>query len=245
MNSYAARAAAHRAPEAGLAQSQSVASFIADSPWGRKLGRADLERVLASAKGRTFARGSAVVSAATLAHHWVGIIDGLVVQSVTHVDGYVSFLSAVSNGAWFGEGTLLKHRRWGYDAVALRETHVALIPLAIFEWLHQTNLSFNHFLQALMNDRLSVFTALLLSSRHATTEGRVATVLANFFSPAQGTRERFVRISQSELAMLAGTTRQRANDALKKLHELGVVEPHRQGVDVLDVDALKSIATVR
>ena len=224
-------------------QPQLAASFIADSPWARKLDKADIERVLASAKAQTFARRSAVVSAAAAAHHWVGIIDGLVVQSVTHADGHISFLSAVSNGAWFGEGTLLKRDPWGYDAMALRETRVALIPRATFEWLHQTSLPFNHFLQVLMNDRLRVFTALLLSSRHASTEGRVATALANFFSPAQYTRDRFVRISQSELAMLAGTTRQRANDALKKLHELGLVEPRRQGVDVLDVGGLRSIAT--
>ena len=224
-------------------QKQTLMSFISKSPWGTELCRSDLDRVVAASVERTFAKGSAVLSASDLAQHWVGVIQGLVAQSVTHVDGHVSFLSAVSDGAWFGEGTLVQRGHWGYDAVVLRDTHVALVPLKTFEWLRETSLPFNHFLQVLMNDRLRIFTSLLLSSRHSTTEGRVATALSNFFQPAQYTRERFVRISQSELAMLAGTSRQRANDALKRLHELGLVETRRQGVEVLDLDGLRAAAT--
>jgi CRP/FNR family cyclic AMP-dependent transcriptional regulator len=226
--------------EAGLGET--AAAFVSSSPWGRKLERLDLERVLDSTKERIVPKRGAVVRASSVAQFWVGIISGLVVQSVTNSDGHASFLSAASDGAWFGEGTLMKRERWGYDVVALQETRVALIPLATFEWLRETNLPFNHFVQALQDARLSTFTGMLVSTRHSSTEGRVATALANLFNLRLYQRSDFIRISQSELAMLAGTSRQRANAALKRLHELGLVQPRRQGVEVIDLEGLRSLA---
>jgi hypothetical protein len=111
--------------ETGLGET--AAAFVSSSPWGRKLERLDLERVLDSTKERIVPKRGAVVRASSVAQFWVGIISGLVVQSVTNSDGHASFLSAASDGAWFGEGTLMKRERWGYDAVALQETRVALI----------------------------------------------------------------------------------------------------------------------
>jgi CRP-like cAMP-binding protein len=96
-----------------------------------------------------------------------------------------------------------------------------------------------------MNDRLSTFIGLLVSSRHATTEGRVATALVNLFNPALYARDSFVRISQSELAMLAGTSRQRTNDALRTLHEMGLVQARRNGIDVLDLERLWAVTSAQ
>jgi CRP/FNR family cyclic AMP-dependent transcriptional regulator len=219
-----------------------LASFIGDSAWGKKLERSEFERVLAVTSERVIPKNCAVVNAATVAQHWVGVIRGFVAQSVSHADGHATFLSAVGDGAWFGEGTLIKRTCWGYDAVALHETRVALVPLSMFEWLRQTSLPFNHFLQTLMNARMSSFIGQLVSSRHASTEARVAMALANLFTPELHARDRFVRISQAELALLAGTSRQRANEALKRLQEMGLVSARRQGVDVLELHGLKTVA---
>lgn len=170
------------------------------------------------------------------------MLSGLVVQSVTHADGHASFLSAISDGTWFDEGTLIDRGDWRYDAIALPETRVALLPLDTFEWLRETSLPFNHFFQSLMNARIAPFTRLVLSTRHASTESRVATAIANLFGPRDGPRSAFVRISQAELALLAGTSRQRANDALKRLNQLGFVQPHRLGLEVLDLDGVRVVA---
>jgi len=218
-------------------------SFIRGSAWGGRLSDYELAEVLAVVKEGVIAKNTAVVQAAEPARHWVGVITGLVAQSVTQSDGNTTFLSAVGDGAWFGEGTLIKRGNWGYDAVALQETRVALLPLATFEWLRARSLSFNHFLQVLMNARLSNFIALALSARHSSTEVRVATAIASLFNAELYERERFVRLTQSELGMLAGTSRQRANDALGRLAERGLVQPRRQGLDVLDLAGLRRVAS--
>ena len=220
----------------------SPGSLIGESCWGRTLSGSDLDRVLAVAKEKRVGRSGVVVHASSPARHWVGILSGLVVQSVTHADGHASFLSAVGDGAWFGEGTLINRGTWGYDAIALQESRVVLLPLATFEWLRETSLPFNHFIQSLMNARLGTFTRLLLSTRHASTDSRVAMAIANLFVTVDDSRPTFVRISQAELALLAGTSRQRANDALKRLNQRGLVQPRRLGLDVMDLDGLRAVA---
>jgi CRP/FNR family cyclic AMP-dependent transcriptional regulator len=220
----------------------SLDAFLRATSWGRRLAPDELAETLAAAEEAVFARNESVVRAAQPARHWIGIVSGLVAQSVTQSDGHTTFLSAVGDGAWFGEGTLLKRGHWGYDAVALQETRVALLPLATFERLRARSLPFNHFLQAVMNARLGTFIALALSTRHASTEVRVATAIANLFDGELYERAPFVRLSQSELALLAGTSRQRANDALRRLAELGLVQPRRHGLDVLDLAGVRRVA---
>lgn len=221
----------------------SLSSFVVNSPWGRELGKAAVDRVLSTARERLVGKNSSVVVEGKPAEHWVGIISGFVVQSVTYEDGHTTFLSAVGDGAWFGEGTLLKHGAWGYDAVALRETRVAIVPISTFDWLHETSLAFNHFLLTLINDRLANFVGQAVGTRHGTTPERIARALAHLFNPALYSRPGGqIQISQSELAMLAGTTRQRTNQALKLLERDGLVEPLRQGIRVLDFARLRAIA---
>ncbi len=218
--------------------------FIVGSAWGRQLSEAEQGNVLATAQGRTFAKGEHIVAAGTPAHHWMGVIRGLAMQSVTHIDGHDTFISAAGDGMWFGEGTLIRRELWGYDAIALRETHVAQIPRETFESLRASNLPFNHFLQVIMNERMGSFVGQLISSRHANMEERVARALADLFNPALYARpEPHLPISQAELAMFSGTSRQRTNVALRRLVDLRLIMTARAGIKVLDMEGLLAFAS--
>ena len=70
-------------------------------------------------------------------------------------------------------------------------------------------------------------------------EGRVARCLAQLFNPRlyPSTRSR-LRISQSELGLLTGLSRQRVNQALRKLEALGLLRTSYGGVTVMSVERL-------
>jgi CRP/FNR family transcriptional regulator, cyclic AMP receptor protein len=91
--------------------------------------------VLAGAREAVVPKGACVVRAGDRADHWVGLMDGIVVQMVVSGDGEATVLTAAGAGAWFGEGTLMKRGRWGYDAIARKEAKVALVPASTFRWL--------------------------------------------------------------------------------------------------------------
>ena len=70
---------------------------------------------------------------------------------------------------------------------------------------------------------------------------RIARVLAAFFNPVlyPGTTN-LLQISQEELGYLAGVSRQRANQGLKVLEDAGLVRSEYGGIEVLDLDGLRS-----
>lgn len=218
-----------------------VRAYLEATPLGQLLAPTELRDLQALAVERSFPRGAHLASVGGLPMHWVGVMEGLVALSVSHADGDQSMLTAVGDGGWFGEGTLLKALPWQYDAVALRKTRAVLIPLAQFQRLRAHSLGFNHFLQDLLNARLGTFIGAAICARHAPIEARVARAIVDLVSNSQSGAT-VLRISQAELAMLAGTSRQRANVALKRLGELGLVVVLREGLRVLDLQRLMAVS---
>jgi len=218
-----------------------LTDFIRQSAWGRALRSADLDAVIGSAYEGRFQPGESIVRCGDFAASWVGLIDGLVVQQVVGRDGKLAALTSAFSGVWFGEGTLMREGRWQYDAVARRETRAAFIPRDTFMALLGSDLSFSGFIAHLLNDRLSHYMGLLANERLTGAEVRLARVLASLFDPhLYPARPALLRISQGEVALLAGMSRQRANAALKLLEAAGLVALERGGLRVLDLGGLGS-----
>ncbi|MDR7336093.1 Crp/Fnr family transcriptional regulator [Roseateles asaccharophilus] len=210
----------------------------------RLLAPDELRDLQASALERSFSRGAPLAAVGALLPFWIGVIEGLVSLSVTHADGDQTMLDIVGDGGWLGEGTLMKARPCQFDAVALRKTRAVLIPAAQFHRLRGSSLGFNHFLQDLLNARLGTMISAALSTRLDSLESRVARAVGELAhrSPAG---DSLLRVSQAEVAMLAGTSRQRANLALKRLSELGLVDVVRGGLKVHDLRRLMAASSAQ
>ncbi|NRF68415.1 Crp/Fnr family transcriptional regulator [Aquincola sp. S2] len=223
----------------------SVTRIIEASTWGRLLTAAEFDRVAATTSERRIPAQGYVARMGEPATHWMGLAEGLLKMSVTSADGRVSTLSGVSTAAWFGEGSLIKREARRYDVIALRPSRLMLVPHATFEWLRQTSLPFNHYLQNLMNARLSLFIGMLEYGRLLDADAQVARCLAALFHPdLYPSPSPFVDLRQAEIGLLCGLSRQRVNLALKHLSEAGLVQLQTRGLTVLDVDGLRSFAGV-
>lgn len=214
--------------------------MLEKSTWGRKLSAAELQRVLAEAREREVPAGQAIVRVGEMAEHWVGLISGLGKMSVSSADGRETTLISTAAGGWFGEGTLIKRARWQYDAIAMRDSRIALLPRDTFEWLRDTSIPFNHYLQQLMSARMGSFIALLSQDRLLDSSARVARCLAGLFNPELYPEPgRYIDLRQSELGQLAGVSRQRANIALQALEAAGLITVERRGISVIDLQGLR------
>lgn len=223
-----------------------LSTTIDQSTWGRALTAAERALVMATATERRVEAGQPLVCVGDEAAHWLGLIDGLAKMSITAIDGRVTTLTGASRGAWFGEGSLLRHEPFRYDVIALRDCRVAQVPRATFEALRQGSLPFNHCLQHLMNARLGLFIGMLRNDRLLGADARVATSLASLYNPDlafdPGPR---LDLTQAEIALLAGVSRQRANQALQHLHEQGLVCLGSRGVLILDLEALRLFGAIK
>ena len=214
-------------------------SFLRGSLWAANLTGETLARLDSEVLERAVPGGGVVCRKGSPVDYWAGVIEGLVKISSVSAEGKSVTFTGVRAGGWFGEGSVLRTAAWGYDAVALRDCRVALMPRATFHWLLETSIEFNRFLLEQLNERLSLFIGMLESDRLLEPEARVARCLASLFNPhlyPGGSRD--LQISQEEIGYLSGVSRQRVNQALQVLGQARLLRVAYGGVSVLDLPGL-------
>lgn len=199
-----------------------------------------LERVLAETSERAVPADGIVCRKGEPVEHWIGVVEGLLKLSIVSAEGKSATLTGVPTGGWFGEGSLLKTEPRRYDAVALRDSRVALMPRATFYRLLDASIGFNRFLLNQLNERLAQFIAMLEYERLLEPDARVARCLSWLFNPFlyPGVGRRLA-VSQEEIGYLSGVSRQRVNQALQVLEKAALLRTEYGGVTVLDVEGLR------
>ena len=208
--------------------------------WFRVLDAEQQARVERDIAVHHVAAGAIVERKGDLAVVWIGVLAGLVKVSVSSAEGKMASLTGVPAGGWIGEGSLLKREIRKYDVVALRDSVIAKLPAATFEWLLDNSIAFNRYLLHQLNERVAQFIGKAEYDRLLDPDARVARCLAELFNPllypAMGMR---LAITQEELGYLARVSRQRANQALRTLEQAGLLRVEYGAVRVLDLNGLK------
>lgn len=214
--------------------------------WFRVLNDEQQSRVERDLTVQQVVAGSIIERKGELAQAWIGVLAGLVKVSVGNADGKVASLTGVPAGGWIGEGSLLKREIRKYDIVALRDSVVARLPAPAFDWLLDTSIPFNRYLLHQLNERVAQFIGKAEYDRLLDPDARVARCLAELFNPllypGMGMR---LTITQEEVGYLARVSRQRANQALRKLEDAGLLNVEYGAVRVLNLDGLKQYGSDR
>jgi CRP/FNR family cyclic AMP-dependent transcriptional regulator len=219
---------------------QTLKEHLHATIWARALSAGQMARAEADCFEQFIPKGGFVCKRGEAPEHWTGIIDGLVKINNSSPEGKSVTFAGVPTGGWFGEGSLLKDQSRKYDVMALRDTRVARMPRATFEWLLDVSLPFNRFLLLQLNERLGQFIGLVESDRTLDIETRVARCLAAMFnSHLYPGLEKVVQISQEEIGYLSGASRQRVNQALQLLEREGLLRLDYGGIRVLDLEGLR------
>ncbi len=218
----------------------SLIDMLRASSWARSLSPAEFARVEAETVTRTCPAGSLVCRKGEPVEHWVGVVSGLVKMTNVSAAGKPTSFTGIAAGGWFGEGSLLKDEPRRYDIVALRASQIAYMPRATFNRLLDTNMAFNRFLLTQLNERLGQFIAMVEHDRLLGPDARLARGLAGLFNPHlyPGVGPT-LPISQEELGQLAGLSRQRVNQALKRLEQEGLLRVEYGGITVLDLERMR------
>ena len=207
--------------------------------WSRDLSDDEFERARKGVVEKTYLGGAYICHRGDRLDSWTGVVSGLIKLSIVSQTGKAVTLAGVRTGGWFGEGTVLKNEPRQYDLVALRETRMALVNRATFLWLFENSVAFNRFLVRQFNERLGQFIALVEYDRMLDASARVARNIAWLFNPIlYPDRETHLEISQEEIGLLSGVSRQVANKSLKILESRGLLRLERNGLTVLDLDKL-------
>jgi CRP-like cAMP-binding protein len=217
-----------------------LAEAIRSAAWARELTAAQLARVELDVHERAIPAGDCVFRRGEPPRHWLGVISGLVKISSASANGKAITFTGVAAGGWVGESALLRASPRKADIVAVRASRVALMPRETFDWLVDTSIAFNRCLLLQLNERVGVYFDSIESDRLEDSDVRIAHCIASLFNPVlnPGMRKD-VPLSQQEIGLLSGTSRQRTNQALHTLARCGLVRVAYGGVTVSDPDALR------
>ncbi len=207
--------------------------------WSRDLTQPEFDEARRGISLKTYGKGSNICHVGDRLESWTGVAEGLVKMSTTSKTGKSATLAGMRSGAWFGEGTVIKAEPRRYELVALRETRLALMRRSTFMWLFEHSAAFNRFLVHQFNERLAQFIAIAETDRTLDATARLARNLAWLFNPTlYPGQDRTLVVSQEELGLLAGMSRQMANQGLAKLEALGLLEVGHGSVTIRDLERL-------
>jgi CRP-like cAMP-binding protein len=213
--------------------------LVRSAVWARELGEGEIERACRGVSERQFVSGAYICHRGDRLDYWTGVVSGLVKISAISRSGKAMTFAGVGPGGWFGEGSVLKDEPRQYDLVAIRDTRLAMLNKATFSWLYENSVAFNRFLVRQLNERMGQFIATIEYDRILDPKARVARNLSWLFNPvlypgAGG----HIEITQEELGLLAGVSRQVANKSLQALEAEGLIRMDYERITVLDLAKL-------
>jgi CRP-like cAMP-binding protein len=199
--------------------------------------------VLASARRRRFGRREVLFHRGDPGDTVHLIASGLIAVYITTPVGSSTIFALLGPGEAVGEMALVDAGARAATALAMEPSETLSLRREQFEELRARHPQVDRVLVGLLAARVRRQNAQLLDAYFASAEDRVLRRLAEIAArvPERGGL-RTVRVTQEELAALAGTTRPTANAALRELERRGIVALRRGRIDVLDVDALTSRA---
>lgn len=219
---------------------RSLNEMLLASAWARELTAEQFQQVNEGIVVRTIPTGGFVCMKGEPVEYWMGVVDGLVKMASIWSTGKITSFTGLSAGGWFGEGSLLKNEARKYDVIALRESRVAYMNRITFQWLCDNSIHFNRFLIVQLNERLGQFIAMMEHERLLDPDARLARCLASLFNPVLYPESNLeLKISQEEVGLLAGISRQRVNQALRKLEEAGLLHIDYGSITILDLAGLR------
>jgi CRP/FNR family cyclic AMP-dependent transcriptional regulator len=209
------------------------------APWAHDLSSQELQRACEGIVSKTFRKGSYVCHRGDRLDTWTGVATGLLKVSAFSKAGKPISFVGIRSGGWIGEGAMLKGEPRQYDLVAMRDTQLAMMNQSVFSWLYETSLGFNHFLVRQFNERLGQFIALVEHQRTMGAPARLARTVAWLFNPVLYPGPgNHLDLSQEEIGLLSGLSRQSVNKALKILERENLLTIERGGITILDLPSL-------
>jgi CRP-like cAMP-binding protein len=207
--------------------------------WSAELTEEEIERTRRGITEKAFAKGAYICHKGDKLDSWTGVISGLVRLGTVSQKGKTVTLAGMRSGGWFGEGSVLKKEPRQYDLVALRDVKLAMMGSATFFWLFENSVGFNRFLVRQFNERIGQFIALVEFDRSLDATGRVARNIAWLCNPVLVPKaDSHLDITQEEIGLISGVSRQAVNGALKALEQKKFLRVGHGGITILDLEAL-------
>jgi CRP/FNR family cyclic AMP-dependent transcriptional regulator len=153
------------------------------------------------------------------------LVKGSIKASSLREDGKEAILAVLEAGNWFGEISLIDGQPRTHDATAIVASEVLALPRAAFDALMHKPV-FSHAVCAMLAARVRALYGMVEDATLRSTRARVARrllLLARGDATQASDTRPVVPVSQEQLAMMLGVTRQTLSKELHLLVDAGAV----------------------
>lgn len=225
------------------ATAQETMALLASVPVFTTLGEEELAEVVAVTVPRTFSSGEVVFREGDRSNTCYIVRHGRVRAVREHTDGRIITLATFGAGDFFGELAMFEDETRSATVEALEDTETAAILGGDMRRLLRAHPDIAVKLLGTLGRRLRETNERLTRQSFQTVQSRVAAALAELVATARsqgaGDADVLITATQTDLAQLAGSSRESASRFLAVLERAGVITQGRGKLTVHDPGRLE------
>jgi CRP/FNR family cyclic AMP-dependent transcriptional regulator len=177
----------------------------------------------AAAQVRTVPSGQIITRQGDIASEFLRVLEGAVRLSSLRPDGREVIYMVLGPGDCFGSGSVIDREPIAHTAQARGDVLLQSLSLAAFNQLRATVHEFDDALLRFICRQMRVLSSYVENAALDDLLRRVARRLVEVARPAAGGGSA-VHLSQAELALMCGGSRQATNRALKQFEDEGLIQ---------------------
>ena len=200
-----------------------------------------------AAQIRRYDEGETIYSQGDPGEHVYRLLSGSVRISVAKADGRELLYLLLEPGDCFGASSCIDGEPRPHTAQAGEDVQIQVLGRKAFERLRAADRSFDDALLRLANKHMRLLSGFLadayLKSLKARTASRLVAATSSFGIATENGIKLAVRLSQSELALMVGCSRQSVNRILQEFHANGLIQIGYGTLVIRDLPRLRKRAT--
>lgn len=220
----------------------SMRNSVMESELLRVLAEPDRRAVIAAARRRRFRRQEVVFHDGDPGDTLHLIVKGHFAVRIATPLGDVASVRVLGPGEHFGELAVLSPGPRVGSVVALEPSETLALHRDDFVQLRESVPQVDEMMTAALIAEVRRLAAALVDALYVPAERRVWRRLADLTQLYGDTAPIIIKVTQDDLAQLAGTTRPTANRTLRSGEHDGVVRLERGSIEILDLEALHRLA---
>lgn len=222
-----------------------VASQVRAGSWFQGLPAPFQDALLGIGRLRTLGAGQRLFGQGDAPDGLYCVLEGTVRISNSSEEGKEALLIMIESPHWFGEIALFDQQARTHDAVAEGAARLFHVPQAALLALLERHPAYWRELALLLTHKIRMAFLILEEVALLPAPLRLArrlVTMAEGYGELKDRSRRMIAVPQEQFALMLSLSRQTVNQILKQLEAQGAVALVRGGVEIVDIEKLRSLA---